>query len=473
MTSRLPSMLLTLKANQLRLVATNLGLPCTGTKAQLTSRIITCQPPDGNDAKSAPARVGGRRILSIDMGIRNLAMCMLELPKAKTTRSVKRPVPSVLAWEQISVPSELPGQDAEAEVAEGEKTSEGEGKRKKQTCKKLSVGGSNAMLQARSRKSKLLEADVVPAAGRKKTKTLGLATASSPRSKKAKPPGPDPLLVATPGSRSKRPKISVSGSTLAIGLKKTKSPEPGLVLPATPCLKSKKTNCLELDPQPVAEEPTPSKEKAKKKLESFEPSVYAIHANNLCRNILERFGPLDTILIERQRYRSAGGASVLEWTIRVNMFEAMIHAVLQCLRENGKLAAGVESVSPKLVAEFWIDRSEKLIVNKRRRKEDGKIGNVEVELKGPKKIKALKIALVKEWMKSGKTFKVVGKDPQAVVERFIPQSTKGTRKAGGGGKIDDLADCLLQGLTWIRWQENRYKLLDEKLIAELNLSHGG
>ena len=33
------------------------------------------------------------------------------------------------------------------------------------------------------------------------------------------------------------------------------------------------------------------------------------------------------------------------------------------------------------------------------------------------------------------------------------------------GKLDDLADCLLQGMAWIRWEENRRGVLEGGLEA--------
>src|SRR5579859_7028306 len=46
--------------------------------------------------------------------------------------------------------------------------------------------------------------------------------------------------------------------------------------------------------------------------ESFEPIEYAAKAYSLMKSSLEKYDP-HTILIERQRYRSAGGAAIQEW----------------------------------------------------------------------------------------------------------------------------------------------------------------
>jgi cruciform cutting endonuclease 1 len=36
------------------------------------------------------------------------------------------------------------------------------------------------------------------------------------------------------------------------------------------------------------------------------------------------------------------------------------------------------------------------------------------------------------------------------------------------GKLDDLADCLLQGMAWIEWEENKRKALEHGVQALLD-----
>lgn len=220
--------------------------------------------------------------------------------------------------------------------------------------------------------------------------------------------------------------------------------------------------------------------KPKKKAESFEPSVYALLSNNFVRHILDRFSPLDAVLIERQRYRSGSSAAIQEWTVRVNMLEAMLHAVFCCL--HGKKSPVAESVSPSRVTRFWVDRvGEKFLEaqkkpERRKKKEvQGEelgeelgVEGAEVVIKREKtyrKTKLAKVSLVKEWLRSGGVVKV-GKDAKGVAADFEPAKGRRKSKSVSGGKLDDLADCLLQGMAWIRWEENRRRFAEGKLIPE-------
>lgn len=221
------------------------------------------------------------------------------------------------------------------------------------------------------------------------------------------------------------------------------------------------------------------KRKPKKKAESFEPSVYALLANTFVRHLLNRFSPLDAVLIERQRYRSNSAPAIQEWTVRVNMFEAMLHAVFCCL--HGKESPVAESVSPNRVTKFWLDRmggrfldiqkpkgrKKKEVLGEGPGEELGAEGANVVIKKGRTygKAKLAKVSLVKEWLRSGDVVSL-GKDVRGIAADFGP--VKGRRKANSvsGGKLDDLADCLLQGIAWIRWEENRKSLAEGKLIPE-------
>ncbi|PWW79355.1 ribonuclease H-like protein [Tuber magnatum] len=202
--------------------------------------------------------------------------------------------------------------------------------------------------------------------------------------------------------------------------------------------------------------------------ESFEPAIFAVHANNFCRSIIQRFPPLDAILIEQQRMKSGAGIALVEWIVHVNRFEAMIHATLRCLREQEKTSATVESVSPARVMDYWIDEGIKVMSRVRRRTASGEMAYVERKVSGPSKTKMQKIALVSEWIEKGMMFDVA-EGLEDIADHFAPPSAGVRRKVV---KLDDLADCLLQGLAWAEWQENRRKLAGGTLLDELEMSTG-
>lgn len=217
------------------------------------------------------------------------------------------------------------------------------------------------------------------------------------------------------------------------------------------------------------------KKKPKKKAESFEPSVYALLANTFVRHLLNRFSPLDAVLIERQRYRSNSAPAIQEWTVRVNMFESMLHAIFCCL--HGKESPVAESVSPNRVTKFWLDRvgGRFLDIQKPKQRKKKEVLGEELGVEGVNvgikrgrtcgKTKLAKVSLVKEWLQNGDVVSL-GKDVRGIAADFGP--VKGRRKANSisGGKLDDLADCLLQGIAWIRWEENRKSLAEGKLVPE-------
>lgn len=168
--------------------------------------------------------------------------------------------------------------------------------------------------------------------------------------------------------------------------------------------------------------------------ESFDPPTYANHAHHLLTTTLLPLSPTH-ILIERQRFRSMGGSSVQEWTLRVNMFEAMLYATLHTLRQRGAWEGKVVPVEPNKVSKFWIGGEEK-----------GK-GKGE-------KTKKRKMAVARELVGAGTEVRVEGLAREVLGE----VTGKGRAK---GGKFDDLADSLLQGLAWVRWEENR-RLVSER-----------
>ncbi|KAL8636674.1 MAG: hypothetical protein Q9228_005958 [Teloschistes exilis] len=207
---------------------------------------------------------------------------------------------------------------------------------------------------------------------------------------------------------------------------------------ATPSLKS----WARLD---VTASNAPSENDPEKKEESLSPPTYASYAYNLLTRTLLPLNPTH-ILIERQRYRSMGGSTVQEWTLRVNMFEAMLYATLFTLKQKGLWNGEVVPINPAKVGKYWLP------------------GKSEKGKKPDSKTKAKKMEVVRGMVRDGWGVEL----PEERGESGVPEGDRETKllkknkglldKSGDlrkGGKFDDLADCLLQGLAWCRWQENR------------------
>ncbi|KAL3468325.1 T-complex protein 11-domain-containing protein [Aspergillus heterothallicus] len=250
------------------------------------------------------------------------------------------------------------------------------------------------------------------------------------------------------------------------------------------------------------------KQKAKpkdlsKEKESFSLPIYAQHAHSIISTLLMRYNPTH-ILIERQRFRSGGGAAVQEWSLRVGVFEGMLWAVLGSLRaqaqarfqgalgRDGDRGGGereeersgpawpmVISIEPGRVGRYWLPHgalaAETAIADaKPKKKSKSREG------------KKVKIDLVGSWLES-KTFTIGEDGVEPWVNGYMskwkkekPARTKTKSKLrrregsavdgdewGGKddtlgvdiGKLDDLADCVVQGVTWLEWEEMRGKVV--------------
>ncbi|KAL8992722.1 MAG: hypothetical protein Q9188_007515 [Gyalolechia gomerana] len=147
-----------------------------------------------------------------------------------------------------------------------------------------------------------------------------------------------------------------------------------------------------------------------------------------------------------------GASAVQEWTLRVNMFESMLYATLYTLKQQGVWEGEVVPMDPNKVGSFWIYGEE-----------EGKGGGRE-KGKG-EKTKKRKMGIARDIVRKGEEVKVVGM-ARGVMEKVIGvEERKGRKKVGtegnNVGKFDDLADCLLQGLAWVKWEENK-RLVWEK-----------
>lgn len=273
---------------------------------------------------------------------------------------------------------------------------------------------------------------------------------------------------------------------------------------------------------------------------AFTPAVLSRMTYNLVR---EAFIPMNVshILIERQRHRSGGAAPIQEWTVRVNMFESMLHAVLETFRgqhvavENSTssdmstpslagvcTAPFVHSVAPKNVAQFWcgpMAGREETSQPKTKESVRGlttkiskttKIQKVEVWLSCPRdqahetlsgthsrsvsnnidgllhcsgQASAMRETFLSSRAGLGKTPKrrsSIGTSIKKTRSPTIPSADGanvpvivGSEGTGDndvsrieGGKLDDLADCLLQGTAWVQWELNKIVLAQELLTGK-------
>lgn len=203
--------------------------------------------------------------------------------------------------------------------------------------------------------------------------------------------------------------------------------------------------------------------------EDFHPATYSAYAHDLIASLLPS-APTQ-ILIERQRFRSMSGTAVQEWTLRVNMFEAMIYAVLQTYAARGLWTGAVHPVAPRKVVKFWLADA----LNS-----EDRAGSVSKNAG----TKNAKVKLVANWLEQGAQFRLKG-EAVSMAQAFLEKrrgrkkiDRKKTTSDGNGdgaagmdtGKLDDLADCLLQGMAWIRWEENRRAILSRELAALEELS---
>ena len=221
--------------------------------------------------------------------------------------------------------------------------------------------------------------------------------------------------------------------------------------------------------------------------EAFDPSTFANYAYKFIKSILTAHRPTH-VLIERQRFRSGGASAVQEWTIRVGVFEGMLHAVLRTLSAEHGLDLTVQGVDPGRVTRYWLES--------RRQEELGAQGSEHVGRASAKESKKAKIDIVGASLArerrtleggggggGGGALVEIGSGPEnnnqaadrhhnlrQVVDSFISRWTKkkpnddSSRKDPHTGpsainKLDDLSDCLLQGIAWLEWQDKRHEIL--------------
>ncbi|KAL2393170.1 hypothetical protein ABEF93_000447 [Exophiala dermatitidis] len=419
---------------KLHRIAVSVGSPCSGTKAArvagiqhaiINSGVIGKTTGTDKEARLGVGTVGARAgtrdlsLLSIDMGIRNLAFAHLTAPApAPAPASTETQRDRRLQYDYYSTPT-------------------------LREWRRLEVASASAPESAWSSLLPLVKSDLDSV-----SEVAGGSSSSSNSS-----PGSD-ASAANGGSEEPTvtdPSSSESESTPSKPRKKTKS--------------KKSSSSSALPP-----ETTLTKEK-----ESFEPIDYAAHAYHLITSLLQTYKPTH-ILIERQRFRSGGRAAVPEWTIRVGVFEGMLYAVLRTLVEQGKVEVLVEPVQPGFVNRYWLEREGgdigmTMSMSAQEKHEElesaGKVGRL-----SGRETKRAKIDLVGRILTAQEKdtpMVLVNKDLEEVTAQFVSiwqkdkkvkrKSAKDTTTSTASiSKLDDLADALLQGLAWIHWQNARRRL---------------
>lgn len=192
--------------------------------------------------------------------------------------------------------------------------------------------------------------------------------------------------------------------------------------------------------------------------ELFDPATLSKAAYTLlCSNLLLQSPTI--ILIERQRFRSMGSKHILEWTIRVNVFESILYGVLSTLQAEGAWIGEVIPIIPGRVGPFWLGDEAPAGLSKTRTSKSTKVQN-----------KGLKIDLVRRWLEAGDVVELGNDKVRAMAGQYMekwgrsPGGIKGRKRGEEDlgtevGKLDDLSDCLLQGMAWCAWEENKRRVL--------------
>ena len=190
---------------------------------------------------------------------------------------------------------------------------------------------------------------------------------------------------------------------------------------------------------------------------NFSVPACATIAHSLCSMFTSEFKPT-TILLEQQRYRTGGSNAVQEWTIRVNLLEAMMYATLYTLNQSQGSNVSVRSVSPKQVSLYLMATEETyqeylqttLEKSTSKKKIATDIKPYNVSLNKPE-LKAAKIQLMRSWIEDPAKANLEFLDQALETSAYFKPKDKKRKFSRKAPKLDDYADSLIQGYTWIAW----------------------
>jgi len=155
------------------------------------------------------------------------------------------------------------------------------------------------------------------------------------------------------------------------------------------------------------------------------------------------------------------------------MFEAMLYAALWTLNQEGLWNGAVRGAAPAKVGSFWIGGQTSDVaaepIKGRTRPKTAKVRN-----------KSAKVDIVGHWLEQGDTLDFQTEEARSTMRAYLSRwrgkgkirakarkdalEEEGTAASEGElSKLDDLADCLLQGVAWIRWEENRKRAVESSI----------
>ncbi|KAI8142734.1 ribonuclease H-like domain-containing protein [Fennellomyces sp. T-0311] len=141
------------------------------------------------------------------------------------------------------------------------------------------------------------------------------------------------------------------------------------------------------------------------------------------------------IVLEQQRYRQNSAPAVFEHTIRVNSIEAMLwYALYESVHDR---SIAMEPVSRKAVDRMWQSEFEQVHTPP----------ESPTSAQRNRYKKAACVKLVDHWL-----------DDEHKVHVSRPELKDAFRMEK---KQDDMADCLLQAMTWYRWRQASLEYIQE------------
>lgn len=167
------------------------------------------------------------------------------------------------------------------------------------------------------------------------------------------------------------------------------------------------------------------------------------------------------------------------------MFESMLYGVLETLKSEKIWNGTVIPIAPGKVGPFWIESEKKSDshANPVQKKEAPSPIRARVKPRTAKSAKLLnkgaKIDLVKTWLERKQVLTLgstmAESTAMAYLEKWyrLPGRMKNkdvvkavkTGQLEAMGKLDDLADSLLQGMAWIKWETNKWRVMQEGVQA--------